>query len=218
MSGYATPFMNGLVPLTNARELHLAFSYWSFIIMGVHIDMHFGIITAKLPKEKIRIIAGCVLSVIAAYGFRLFLDADAAKLNELFAPGEIDRIFINFCDPWPKSRDAKFRLTAPGFLRVYCDCLKTDGDILFKTDNLPLFDWSEEQFRKEGWEILSVTRDLHANGVHEIMTDYESKFNSEGIPIKKLRAGKTKQTLSTSAGPVARLRNASLSDARGMAE
>jgi tRNA (guanine-N7-)-methyltransferase len=148
----------------------------------------------------------------------LFLDADAAKLNELFAPGEIDRIFINFCDPWPKSRDAKFRLTAPGFLRVYCDCLKTDGDILFKTDNLPLFDWSEEQFRKEGWEILSVTRDLHANGVHEIMTDYESKFNSEGIPIKKLRAGKTKQTLSTSAGPVARLRNASLSDARGMAE
>ena len=76
MSGYATPFMNVLVPLTNARELHLAFSYWSFILMGVHIGMHFGIITAKLPKEKIRIIAGCVLSVIAAYGFRLFLDAD----------------------------------------------------------------------------------------------------------------------------------------------
>ena len=121
----------------------------------------------------------------------LFLDADAAKLNELFSPGEIDRIYINFCDPWPKSRDAKFRLTAPGFLRLYSDCLKSDGEIHFKTDNLPLFDWSEEQFLKEGWDIFSSTRDLHAESVDEIMTDYEMKVHSEGIAIKKLMARKT---------------------------
>ena len=148
----------------------------------------------------------------------LFLNTDAAELNELFAPGEIDRIYINFCDPWPKSRDAKFRLTAPAFLRVYCDCLKTEGEIHFKTDNLPLFDWSEEQFLKEGWEILSATRDLHSEGIPEIMTDYESRFHSEGIPIKKLMVRKTSRTLTTSAGPVGRLRNASLPDARGASE
>ena len=148
----------------------------------------------------------------------LFLDADAAKLNELFAVGEIDRIYINFCDPWPKSRDAKFRLTAPGFLRIYSDCLRQGGEIRFKTDNLPLFDWSEEQFKSEGWEILEVSRNLHEHGIQEIMTDYEMKFHDEGIPIKKLIARKADHTLTTSAGPVARLRNASLSDARGALE
>ena len=76
MSGHAVPFLYGFIGVMRARSLHLAMSYWSFILMGVHIGMHFGIITAKLPKGKIRIIAGCILSVIAAYGFRLFLDAD----------------------------------------------------------------------------------------------------------------------------------------------
>ena len=75
-----------------------------------------------------------------------FIEGDAAKLKEMFANGEIDRIYINFCDPWPKSRDAKFRLTAPSFLRIYHDLLSVGGEIHFKTDNTPLFDWSIEQF------------------------------------------------------------------------
>lgn len=144
----------------------------------------------------------------------VFIDADAAKLSEMFAPGEADRIYINFCDPWPKSRDAKFRLTAPAFLRSYADALPEGGEIHFKTDNTPLFDWSADIFREEGWELKELTHDLHENGPVGIMTDYEAKFYSEGLKINRLVAVKTNQTKTTAAGAPPRLRNAALSDAR----
>ena len=147
-----------------------------------------------------------------------FMDIDAAKLAEIFAPGEIDRIYINFCDPWPKSRDAKLRLTAPGFLRLYADVLPEGGEIWFKTDNAPLFDWSIERFTEEGWALDCVTRDLHADGPVGIMTDYEAKFFEQGVKINRLVARRTKDTKTTAAGPVPRLRNASLTDARGYPE
>ena len=143
-----------------------------------------------------------------------FIDADAAKLSEMFAPGEVDRIYINFCDPWPKSRDAKFRLTAPAFLRSYADALPIGGEIHFKTDNAPLFDWSAGIFAEEGWEVKELTHDLHANGPVGIMTDYEAKFYAEGQKINRLVAVKTEKTKTTAAGEPPRLRNAALSDAR----
>ena len=144
-----------------------------------------------------------------------FMDRDAGLLGEIFAPGEIDRLYINFCDPWPKSRDAKLRLTAPGFLRLYADVLPVGGEIWFKTDNAPLFDWSIERFREEGWALSEVTHDLHAFGPVGIMTDYEAKFFEQGVKINRLVARRTDETKTTAAGPVPRLRNASLSDARG---
>lgn len=144
-----------------------------------------------------------------------FLDVDAARLGELFAPGEIDRLYINFCDPWPKSRDAKLRLTAPGFLRFYADALKEGGQIHFKTDNTPLFDWSVGQLAEEGWALSDVTHDLHLNGPVGVMTDYEAKFVAEGKTINRLVATRTAETKGTEAGPVPRLRGASLVDARG---
>ena len=148
-----------------------------------------------------------------------FLDRDAALLPELFAPGEVDRIFLNFCDPWPKSRCAKNRLTAPGFLRLYADVLPEGGELHFKTDNLPLFRWSEEQLAAEGWLLREVTNDLHAGGViRGVMTDYEAKFHAEGVKINRLVAVKTAETKSTADGVPPRLRNASLSDAKGRAE
>lgn len=143
-----------------------------------------------------------------------FLDFDAAGLREIFAPGEVDRIYINFCDPWPKSRDAKFRLTAPAFLRIYADILPVGGEVRFKTDNMPLFLWSQEQFREEGWELKEVCTDLHAEGVSGILTDYERRFLEQGVPIKSLTAVKRDTTLDGSAGEPPRLRNAALSDAR----
>lgn len=145
-----------------------------------------------------------------------YLDFDAARLPELFAPGEAERIYINFCDPWPKSRDAKFRLTAPGFLRLYADALPLGGQIWFKTDNGPLFDWSVEQFKAEGWAIGELTHDLHQNGPVGVMTDYEVKFTAEGVKINRLVATRTDHTKTTSAGPVPRLRDAALADARGI--
>ena len=147
-----------------------------------------------------------------------FIDGDAAALTEMFAPGEADRIYINFCDPWPKSRDAKLRLTAPAFLRRYADVLRTGGEIHFKTDNTALFDWSAEQFTAEGWQLSEVTHDLHAADTVGVMTDYEAKFCAEGMKINRLVAAKTPDTRDSSAGAVPRLRNASLNDSRGYEE
>ena len=147
-----------------------------------------------------------------------FIEMDALELGETFENAEVERIFINFCDPWPKSRDAKHRLTAPGFLRSYAELLPMGGEIHFKTDNRPLFDWSVEQLTAEGWELRQVTNDLHANGVTGVMTDYEAKFHAQGIKINRLVAVKTADTKTAAAGQVPRLRDAALSDARGKAE
>ncbi len=147
-----------------------------------------------------------------------FMDRDVVKLPEIFENGEADRVYINFCDPWPKSRDAKYRLTAPDFLRKYADILPLGGQIHFKTDNTPLFTWSLEQFEAEGWQLSEVTNDLHANGPVGIMTDYEAKFYAEGMTINRLVATKVEGTKNTSMGSAGRLRNAFLSDAKGHQE
>jgi tRNA (guanine-N7-)-methyltransferase len=147
-----------------------------------------------------------------------FIDGDAAKLCEMFDDGEVDRIYINFCDPWPKSRDAKFRLTHPNFLRRYCQLLPIGGQIHFKTDNLPLFQWSTEQLTSEGWQLSEVTNDLHQEYSDFFMTDYEAKFAAQGLKINRLVATKTEATLDNSAPPVARMRGAALTDAKGYDE
>ena len=144
-----------------------------------------------------------------------FIDGDAIKLAEMFAPGEAARIYINFCDPWPKSRDAKHRLTFPGFLRLYADVLPLGGEIHFKTDNTPLFSWSLEQFENEGWVLSEKTNDLHANGPVGVMTDYEAKFHAQGFPINRVVAVKTEATKGMAAGPAPRMYKAALTDAHG---
>jgi len=144
-----------------------------------------------------------------------FIDRDVLTLREIFAPGEASRIYINFCDPWPKSRDAKHRLTAPGFLRTYGDILPHDGEIHFKTDNSPLFEWSLGIFEEEGWLLREVSRDLHAGGICGIMTDYEAKFHAEGVKINRLVAVRGAATKDGGCGLPPRLKNASLVDARG---
>ena len=114
-----------------------------------------------------------------------FIDGDAADLTQLFAPSEVDRIYINFCDPWPGNRHAKRRLTHPDFLLRYRQILSRKGQIHFKTDNRDLFEWSLFQFPKAGFLLSEVTRDLHADGIRGVMTDYEEKFHSLGTPINR---------------------------------
>lgn len=114
-----------------------------------------------------------------------FIDADAADLEEYFAPGEIDRVYVNFCDPWPGARYAKRRLTHPGFLLRYRRVMGEGGQVHFKTDNHDLFEWSVFQFPKAGFALSEVTRDLHANGIQGIMTDYEEKFHALGTHINR---------------------------------
>lgn len=119
-----------------------------------------------------------------------FIDTDAVTLPVIFETSEVDRIFINFCDPWPKKRDAKRRLTYPDFLAIYESILKPEGEIHFKTDNRPLFEYSLETFQNEGWKLSEVTENLHANGSVGVMTDYELKFYEQGVPINRLVAKK----------------------------
>ncbi len=114
---------------------------------------------------------------------------DAARLTELFAPREVDRIYLNFSDPWPKARHAKRRLTSPLFLAHYRTVLKADGELRFKTDNMGLFDYSLETMAAQGWHLSDVTHDLHALGeADNIMTEYERKFSARGAKIGRLVA------------------------------
>ena len=124
-----------------------------------------------------------------------FLDRDAANLLEMFAPGEVSRIYINFPDPWPKKKQFKRRLTAPSFQKLYAEVLVPGGEIWFKTDNLPLFEWSVEELRAGGWELREVTNDLHGPGISGVMTDYEAKFHAQGVKINRLVAVKREGTL-----------------------
>lgn len=114
-----------------------------------------------------------------------FVDGDAALLPDMFAPGEIDRLYINFCDPWPKSNQKKRRLTHGNFLKKYRQVLAEGGQIHFKTDNDKLFEWSLEEIPQFGFALSEVTRDLHADGPVGVMTDYERKFYGEGKSINR---------------------------------
>ncbi len=114
-----------------------------------------------------------------------FVDMDVANMEGCFAFGEIDRLFINFPDPWPRSKNAKRRLTYRTFLRLYSRVLKDGGEIHFKTDNAKLFEFSLEEIELVGLPMQNVTRDLHANGIVGIMTGYEEKFHAMGTPINR---------------------------------
>jgi len=119
-----------------------------------------------------------------------FIRFDAEYLNDIFDHEEISKIYLNFSDPWPKERHARRRLTSKEFLKKYNLCLKKDGEIVFKTDNRALFDFSLEENAIAGWELKNVTFDLHHSEFIEgnVMTEYEEKFVQEGKPIHRLIA------------------------------
>ncbi|MBO4750293.1 MAG: tRNA (guanosine(46)-N7)-methyltransferase TrmB [Lachnospiraceae bacterium] len=117
-----------------------------------------------------------------------FLRMEAEEIAEVFGEGEVDRIYLNFSDPWPKDRHAKRRLPSREFLARYDKILKKDGQIEFKTDNRALFDFAVEELEPAGWKAQVVTYDLHADPVlmeGNVMTEYEEKFSAAGNPICK---------------------------------
>ncbi len=120
-----------------------------------------------------------------------FLRFDAKYLDTVFDTGEVDRIYLNFSDPWPKERHAKRRLTSPGFLAIYDKILAAGGNIQFKTDNRALFDYSVESIEASGlWQVDELTFDLHNSEFADgnVMTEYEKRFVAEGKPICRLTA------------------------------
>ena len=117
-----------------------------------------------------------------------FLRMDAEYIGKVFAPGEIEKIYLNFSDPWPKERHTKRRLTSRQFLDRYKEILAEGGTIEFKTDNRSLFDFSVEEVRDAGWIIDYVTYDLHHSDHLEgnVMTEYEERFVEKGNAICKM--------------------------------
>lgn len=124
-----------------------------------------------------------------------FIRMDAVEICNIFDKGEIDRIYLNFSDPWPKDRHAKRRLTSRQFFARYDEILRDGGVVEFKTDNRPLFDFSLEEIPETVFSVEAYTFDLHGEKNSRLLdgnitTEYEEKFVALGNPICKLVAGR----------------------------
>lgn len=120
-----------------------------------------------------------------------FIRMDAEYITDVFAKDEVAGIYLNFSDPWPKERHARRRLTSREFFARYEKLMRSDGQVEFKTDNRPLFEFSLEQVELAGWKLKDHTFDLHRDNrlcEGNIMTEYEEKFSAAGNPIHKLIA------------------------------
>ena len=162
--------------LMDMARLHPEINY-------VGIEMYDSVLLRALQKREELAAAGEKLENL------LFMRVDARLLPEIFEKGEVDKIYLNFSDPWPKARHAKRRLTSREFLARYDRILTKNGTVEFKTDNRELFEFSLEEVHETGWKLIAHTFDLH----HEqemvqgnVMTEYEEKFSSMGNPICKM--------------------------------
>lgn len=119
-----------------------------------------------------------------------FINANASDLTSYFDAGSVDRIYLNFSDPWHKSRHYKRRLTYRSFLEIYGKLLADNGKLCFKTDNRALFDFSVSEFFECGWRIEDLTYDLHNSSFAKdnVVTEYEKNFSEKGFKINRLVA------------------------------
>ena len=170
------------------RELHaeLGCGKGAFTIEAAKADP--DVFIAAIEKSAVAMITALERADALELRNVRFINKLAEYLSGYFAPGEVSRIYINFCDPWPANRHVKRRLTHRRFLEQYAQVLRPDGDIRFKTDDRQLFDYTLHEFDGCGFEPIDVTYDLHKNGPVGLMTDYEMKFHDKGLPIHYARA------------------------------
>ena len=162
--------------LMDLARLHPEINY-------VGIEMYDSVLLRALQKREELEQNGEVYSNL------FFMRVDARLLPDIFEKGEVDKIYLNFSDPWPKARHAKRRLTSREFLARYDQILVQDGKVEFKTDNRDLFEFSLEEVKEAGWNLENYTFDLHHNEEMvqgNVMTEYEEKFSSMGNPICKM--------------------------------
>ena len=153
----------------------------------VGIEMYDSVLLRALQKREELEAEG------ETYENLFFMRVDARLLPEIFEKGEVDKIYLNFSDPWPKARHAKRRLTSREFLERYDKILVPEGTVEFKTDNRELFEFSLEEVNETKWQLLAHTFDLHHNEEMvkgNVMTEYEAKFSAQGKPICKLAASR----------------------------
>ena len=141
--------------------------------------------------NKIQYLIDCMEQEETPLSNLYFIRMDAEQIGKVFDKEEVDRIYLNFSDPWPKDRHAKRRLTSKEFLVRYDQILKVGGQVEFKTDNRLLFDFSLESVKEAGWNLKAFTYDLHYDPElmkGNIMTEYEERFSALGNPVHKLIA------------------------------
>ena len=162
--------------LMDMAKLHPEVNY-------VGIEMYDSVLLRALQKREELEEAGEKFSNL------VFIRVDARLLPEIFEKDEVDGIYLNFSDPWPKARHAKRRLTSREFLKRYEQVLKKEGTVEFKTDNRGLFEFSLEEVKESDWNLEICTFDLHHDEElvkGNVMTEYEEKFSSMGNPICKM--------------------------------
>lgn len=121
-----------------------------------------------------------------------FITGNADEVSDYLPEQGVSVLYINFCDPWPKKRNAKRRLTFRAFLEKYKRFLKPDGKICFKTDNIDLFEFSLGEFACASYRVEELTYDLHSSeyAADNIVTEYEKNFSDKGVKINRLVAYK----------------------------
>lgn len=121
----------------------------------------------------------------------LFVWGDVNHILDYFSEGELDRVYVNFCDPWPKKRWSKRRLTHTGFLEKYKTILNKNGEIHFKTDNEKLFEFSLNEFAESDLKLKNISLDLASSDFEgNVTTEYEDKFMSFGMKIFRCEGSK----------------------------
>lgn len=184
-------FLQGGAPLSdifnNNGPIHMEIGCGkgSFIkgMAQKHPDINF------IAVEKITDVMVCCAEKVKQEGLTnvRILCADAKTLSEVIPAHSIQRIYLNFSDPWPKAGHKKRRLTHAVFLEIYKSLLAKGGSIALKTDNDGLFEFSLEEFAQNGFTLDEVTYDLHSEeyASENVMTEYETNFAKQGINIKR---------------------------------
>ena len=159
----------------------------SFVVgmAKLHPDVNF----IAIEKVEDVIVMAMEKAIANEVGNVRFMDLDAERIEDFFEKGEIKRIYLNFSDPWKKSKQAKRRLTHKNFLDRYKKVLNSGDYIWFKTDNQKLFEFSLNSFCDEGFKLRNITLDLHNSGFEgNVVTEYEQRFMDLGQPIYRLEA------------------------------
>ena len=159
----------------------------SFVVgmAKLHPDVNF----IAIEKVEDVIVMAMEKAIANEVGNVRFMDLDAERIEDFFEKGEIKRIYLNFSDPWKKSKQAKRRLTHKNFLDRYKKVLNSGDYIWFKTDNQKLFEFSLNSFCDEGFKLQNITLDLHNSGFEgNVVTEYEQRFMDLGQPIYRLEA------------------------------
>lgn len=173
----------------NPIHIELGMGRGRFITTQAQNNPHINYIGIELIEEVL--LVGVKRAVEQSLENIAFIWGNVQELANYFGPEELARIYINFCDPWPKNRWAKRRLTHRGFLASYRKLLNEEGEIHFKTDNQELFEFSLNELVDDKWQLQNITLDLYRNPpADNVATEYEQKFQEQGMKIYRLEGKK----------------------------